>query len=135
LLLPIAVLIVATVTAMLITGAKASEGEVTILSMFANTDVNLSLALGGLAAVLTGFIFHLMHSEPKAGMGIIHLEGMKSMLPAIYILILAWMIGSIISKLETGIYLAELLRSEERRVGKECRSGRERRTQQEQSRT
>jgi Na+/H+ antiporter NhaC len=59
--------------------------------------------------VLTGLAFHLMHSKPKAGMMNIYIQGMKSMLPAIYILILARMIGSIISNLETGSYLAALL--------------------------
>ena len=109
LIVPILVLVIGTVTSMLITGAIETVGEVTVLSMFANTNVNLSLVLGGLAAVITAFIFHLVHSKPKAKMLNIYAEGMKSMLPAIYILILAWMIGSIISNLETGSYLAELL--------------------------
>ncbi|MHA6251935.1 Na+/H+ antiporter NhaC family protein [Oceanobacillus sp. CAU 1775] len=109
LILPIVVLIVVTVTSMLITGANATEGEVSILSMFANTDVNLSLFIGGLTAVLTGLVIFLSQSKPKAEMGTVLIEGTKSMMPAIYILILAWMIGSIISNLETGAYLAELL--------------------------
>lgn len=109
LILPILVLIIVTIFSMLVTGAMETEGEVTILSMFANTNVNLSIVIGGLASVITGIIFHLNHSKPKAKMTNIYAEGMKSMLPAIYILILAWMIGSIISKLETGTYLAELL--------------------------
>lgn len=109
LILPIVVLVVATVSMMLITGAIATEGKVTILSMFANTDVNLSLLIGGAIAVLLGLILHVMHDPPRANIGNIFVQGMKSMLPAIYILILAWMIGSIISSLETGTYLAELL--------------------------
>lgn len=109
LILPIIVLVAATVIAMLVTGAMETKGEVTILSMFANTNVNLSLAIGGLSAVALAFILHLIHSEPKAPMGNIFIQGMKSMMPAIYILVLAWMIGSIISNLETGTYLAEVL--------------------------
>ncbi|MCM3739342.1 Na+/H+ antiporter NhaC family protein [Oceanobacillus luteolus] len=109
LILPILVLVLATVTAMLVTGARASEGEVTILSMFANTDVNLSLFIGGAISVLFALILHMIHSAPKASVMNIFIQGMKSMLPAIYILILAWMIGSIISSLETGTYLAQLL--------------------------
>lgn len=109
LIVPIIVLVVATVTSMLITGAIATEGGVTILSMFANTDVNLSLFLGGAIAVIVAWILHTIHDAPKAKIGDIFIQGMKSMMPAIYILILAWMIGSIISSLETGAYLAEVL--------------------------
>ena len=109
LLIPIIVLVVATVSAMLITGANASEGNVTILSMFANTDVNLSLFAGGSIAVLTSLCFNLTQSPPRARVLKIVVEGVKSMLPAIYILILAWMIGAIISNLKTGEYLAMLV--------------------------
>ena len=96
LILPILVLVLATVTAMLVTGARASEGEVTILSMFANTDVNLSLFIGGAISVLFALILHMIHSAPKASVMNIFIQGMKSMLP-------------IISSLETGTYLAQLL--------------------------
>ncbi|WP_405102697.1 Na+/H+ antiporter NhaC family protein [Oceanobacillus sp. FSL H7-0719] len=111
LIVPIVVLVAATVAAMLITGAMETKGSITLLSMFANTDVNLSLVIGGSAAVVTALLLHAGHRKPREKMTNIYLEGMKSMLPAIYILILAWMIGSIISKLETGSYLAELLHS------------------------
>ncbi|WP_156288513.1 Na+/H+ antiporter NhaC family protein [Oceanobacillus salinisoli] len=108
LLLPIAVLVFVTVLAMIITGSRASEGNVTLLSIFANTDVNMSLFIGGVAAVITSFIFHFGQSAPKSAIGKMLAEGIKTMLPAIYILILAWMIGSIISTLETGQYLAQI---------------------------
>ncbi|MFC3041387.1 Na+/H+ antiporter NhaC family protein [Virgibacillus xinjiangensis] len=109
LLAPIIVLIVVTVTAMVVTGAQASEREVDILAVFANTDVNLSLFLGGTAAVMTGLILHFMQEAPRANTGRILSEGIKTMLPAIYILVLAWMIGSIIGTLETGEYLAQVV--------------------------
>lgn len=109
LIIPILVLVFATITVMLITGAQATEEEVSILSMFANTDVNLSLFIGGISAVLIALILHVRHRKPRANMSNIFVQGMKSMIPAIYILILAWMIGSIISRLEVGAYLAEVL--------------------------
>ncbi|RKQ29609.1 Na+/H+ antiporter NhaC family protein [Oceanobacillus halophilus] len=111
LLLPIIVLVAVTVTTMIITGANASEGKVNILTIFANTNVNLSLFFGGIAAVITSLVFHLGQSTPKANIGKMLLEGIKTMLPAIYILLLAWMIGSIIGTLETGQYLAQLFSS------------------------
>ncbi len=109
LLVPIGVLLVATVGAMIITGALASGDHVTMLTIFANTNVNLSLFTGGLLAVCTSFVFHLRQGEPKAGSVSILIEGVKTMIPAIYILLLAWMIGSIIGTLKTGEFLAELV--------------------------
>ncbi|MGJ9457500.1 Na+/H+ antiporter NhaC family protein [Oceanobacillus sp. CF4.6] len=108
LLLPIIILVVGTVLSMVVTGANASD-NVTILTIFANTNVNLSLFIGGVAAVVTSFAFHVGLSIPKANVGKIFFEGIKTMLPAIYILVLAWMIGSIIGTLETGTYLAEIV--------------------------
>ncbi|GFZ81202.1 tetracycline efflux Na+/H+ antiporter family transporter Tet(35) [Compostibacillus humi] len=105
LLIPIIVLVAATVSSMLVTGALAAK-EVTILTIFANTDVNLSLFIGGISAIITSLIFYLALNKPREDIGRIVAEGSKTMLPAIYILILAWMIGSIISTLETGSYLA-----------------------------
>ncbi|MFD2045148.1 Na+/H+ antiporter NhaC family protein [Ornithinibacillus salinisoli] len=109
LIIPIVVLLVATISAMVVTGAQASENDITILSIFENTDVNLSLFIGGLAAVVTALVFHILLGKPKANTSKVFVEGIKTMLPAIYILLLAWMIGSIIGTLETGEYLAQLV--------------------------
>ncbi|WP_068672812.1 Na+/H+ antiporter NhaC family protein [Oceanobacillus sp. Castelsardo] len=108
LIFPILVLIFVTVISMFLTGINNSEGNVNIFSIFANTDVNLSLFVGGLAAVLTSLLFHLNQNAPKASLGKLLTEGIKTMLPAIYILIFAWMIGSIIGTLKTGEYLAHI---------------------------
>lgn len=109
LLVPIGVLIVVTVAAMIVSGILASRMDVTLLTIFANTDVNLSLFIGGLAAVLSASIFHRLQEKPKAKLSKINVEGIKTMLPAIYILLLAWMIGSIIGTLETGEYLSRIV--------------------------
>ncbi|SET34659.1 Na+/H+ antiporter NhaC [Oceanobacillus limi] len=109
LLVPIAVLLIATITSMIITGIYAISDNVTLLSIFENTDVNLSLFIGGATAVLIALIFHLQQDKPKAQTSQLVFEGIKTMLPAIYILLLAWMIGTIIGKLETGEYLANIV--------------------------
>ena len=106
LIVPIIVLVVGTVAAMLITGAQASA-DVTILAIFANTNVNLSLFIGGMLAVALALIFHLLQGKPRANGVKIFMEGIKTMLPAINILLLAWMVGSIIDTLGTGNYLAQ----------------------------
>src|SRR5699024_1996316 len=54
-------------------------------------------------------IFHFRQEEPRAAFTSIISEGMKTMLPAIYILLLAWMIGSIIGTLKTGQYFAGIV--------------------------
>lgn len=109
LIVPILMLIIVTVISMVGTGAMASEGEVSLLSIFENTDVNLSLFIGGVAAVLTSLILHLNQNSPKAKTGKLFMEGLKTMLPAIYILIFAWMIGSILGTLKIGEYLANVM--------------------------
>src|SRR5699024_11987898 len=72
-------------------------------------DVNLSLFTGGLLAVGTSFIFHIRQGQPRVKSMKVAWEGIKTMIPAIYILLLAWMIGSIIGTLKTGEYLAQLV--------------------------
>ncbi|MCT1904526.1 Na+/H+ antiporter NhaC family protein [Oceanobacillus sojae] len=109
LIIPIVVLFVATVVAMIGTGITETEGSASIIDAFANTDVNLSLIIGGIAAVLTSVIFHMKQRKPRSDIKRIFIEGFKTMIPAINILILAWMIGSIIGALETGSYLAGLV--------------------------
>ncbi|SES65585.1 Na+/H+ antiporter NhaC [Salinibacillus kushneri] len=109
LLVPIVVLVLGTVTAMITTGIQSSEAGATLLTIFENTNVNLSLFCGGLLAVLIAFLFYIFQREPKSPSLKVFAEGTKSMLPAIYILILAWMIGTIIENLQTGKYLAQVV--------------------------
>lgn len=75
LLLPIIVLFVGTVLSMIITGSNASAGEITIFTIFENTDVNLSLFIGGFATVILALLFHIGQSKPKAETMKILIEG------------------------------------------------------------
>ncbi|QHE53426.1 Na+/H+ antiporter NhaC family protein [Pontibacillus sp. HMF3514] len=113
LIIPILVLIVATVTTMFITGIQGTpaEEEVSILSIFANTNVNRSLFYGGLFAALSGLVLYMFLQGSKSSTGKVVVEGIKAMLPAIYILVLAWMIGTIIGSMGTGEYLAEQVKN------------------------
>ncbi|WP_431804381.1 Na+/H+ antiporter NhaC family protein [Halobacillus andaensis] len=107
LVLPIAALILGTVTSMVVTGIQNGENATSILSIFENTDVNISLFMGGLAAVVLAAALYFTQPTPKSGISHVTYEGIKAMLPAIYILVFAWMIGDVIGQLETGEYLAE----------------------------
>ena len=111
LIIPIIVLIIATVSAMLWTGSQATEGKVTILKMFENTDVALSLVIGGSVGFIVTVILFLRQVYSKKAVdrslfvsGLI--EGVRSMIPAILILLFAWVICDLIGELETGSYLA-----------------------------
>ncbi|MFG6117001.1 Na+/H+ antiporter NhaC family protein [Halobacillus sp. MO56] len=109
LLVPIAVLIIGTIGAMVVTGIQNTEGTATLLATFENTNVNISLFIGGLLSVITAAIFYGLQPAPKSNMGNVLWEGTKAMLPAIYILVFAWIIGSVIDQLATGEYLAGLV--------------------------
>ncbi|GAB2538893.1 Na+/H+ antiporter NhaC family protein [Gracilibacillus alcaliphilus] len=108
LVIPIIVLAVTTVGAMLTTGYYAAPDHATILTMFEHTDVNLSLFIGGCLAALTGFILYGLLKGKKLSSWKIIRMGARSMQPAIGILILAWMIGSIIETIDTGGFLASI---------------------------
>ncbi|WP_261130435.1 Na+/H+ antiporter NhaC family protein [Bacillus sp. Marseille-Q3570] len=106
---PIVALIVGTVAAMLYTGAQATEGNVTVLSMFENTDVAKSLVYGGLFGLAVTIVLFLMKKLPGKHFGTGIWKGIQSMLPAIYILIFAWVIIAIIDEIGTGKYLASIV--------------------------
>lgn len=108
---PILALVVGTVGSMLWTGYSATEGEATILKIFENTDVAKSLILGGLFGLVVTLLLFFRHVFVLKGVSskafpIGLQEGVKSMLPAVYILIFAWSIVDLIGQLETGLYLA-----------------------------
>lgn len=109
LVLPIVVLVAATVYFMVSTGMNAVEEQVTILKIFENTDVAASLLYGGLMALAVTIVMTLMNRVeiPQFTKGV--WTGIQAMLPAIYILFFAWTIIAIIDQLGTGTYLASLV--------------------------
>ncbi|MBO9492669.1 Na+/H+ antiporter NhaC family protein [Thalassotalea sp. G20_0] len=109
---PILVLVLATMAAMIWTGYTALAGDnqaFSILGAFENTDVTLSLISGG----MIGLLFAIARLLGRNISGNIWkkaiAEGSRSMLPAIYILVFAWVLTGIIGQLETGKYLAGLV--------------------------
>jgi tetracycline resistance efflux pump len=108
---PIIALVIGTVGSMIWTGYTAVEENRTLLAIFENTDVAASLLYGGLLGMVVAFILFFIQATTKKSVstGLFYkgiIEGVKSMLPAIYILLLAWMIVDLIGQLETGSYLA-----------------------------
>ena len=112
LIAPILVLVLATMAAMIWTGYTALAGDdraFSILGAFEHTDVTLSLIIGGMIGLLFAITRLLRRNIcGKIWMKAI-VEGSRSMLPAIYILVFAWVLTGIIAQLETGKYLAGLV--------------------------
>ncbi len=108
LVLPIAVLVVGTVGAMVVTGARAG-GSADPLVVFENTDVPASLLIGSFLGWLVAVAFAARRAVTRPlflrGLG----TGARSMMPAIWILLFAWTIIEVIDDLGTGEYLAGLV--------------------------
>ncbi|PKG58457.1 Na+/H+ antiporter [Shewanella sp. Choline-02u-19] len=111
LFLPITVLVFATFYFMVSSGgdALAAKNETfSLIGAFENTDVGSSLFFGALIglAVTLALIIYQGVDKKMIVKGLV--EGIKSMLPAIYILVFAWTISGVIGQLETGKYMASL---------------------------
>ncbi|PRW62266.1 Na+/H+ antiporter NhaC family protein [Actinopolyspora mortivallis] len=108
LIVPILALVVATVVAMIATGARAAA-EVSPLAVFENTDVPTSLLCGGVVGWLVALGFAVRAGTGRQRLGRGTWSGIRSMLPAIWILLFAWTIIAVIERLGTGEYLAGLV--------------------------
>lgn len=108
---PILSLIIGTVASMLLTGYTAIEDKSTadIFAIFENTDVSASLLYGGLFGLAVTIILFLVRGIQVSYLPLGIIEGVKSMLPAIYILLFAWVIVDLIGQLSTGEYLASIV--------------------------
>ncbi|MES1046367.1 Na+/H+ antiporter NhaC family protein [Heyndrickxia oleronia] len=113
---PLITLIISTVIMMLWTGSSASNGSKNLMTIFENADVAKSLFYGGIVGLVITLGYFFNHSlKKKTGESKLFFiglkEGVKSMVPAILILIFAWIIVDLIGQLETGKYLAGLVKS------------------------
>ena len=112
LFVPILALIVFTIIAMLYTGGAFSGQGISPFEAIGNTDASLSLVLGGLLTLVFTMLFYLPRRvlSFRQFMGAIT-SGVKSMVPAYIILILAWTIGGIcdIDHLNTGGFVGHVV--------------------------
>ena len=112
LVVPVVTLVIATTVALIATGASAlsEAGQAfSLLGAFENTDVVHSLVYGGLIGLAVTMLRMIPHDLDGSTWSRAIIEGMRSMLPAIYILVFAWVLVDVISSLETGRYLAGLV--------------------------
>src|SRR5699024_38294 len=115
LLIPILTLFIATIGFIVWTGYQALEkGEMTLIAIFGEADVSLSLFAGGIVALLVAIGFFMKHIIGKHLTGLDLFKGMsngiKTMFTAVVILIFAWTITDLIDQLGTGHYLASLVK-------------------------
>lgn len=119
LVLPFVVLIIGVLAGIAWTGWRGAAGddEVTtigVIEILAATDVSTALLIGGLLGLAVAIYYYVRytHSNPRfhrSTFGLAWAEGLKSMLPAVSILLLAWMLGDLIGQLGTGDYIGELV--------------------------
>ncbi|PID65828.1 MAG: Na+/H+ antiporter [Gammaproteobacteria bacterium] len=110
--IPIVVLVIATISAMILTGTQALSADnkaFTLLGALENTDVGLSLCYGGVIGLLVALFSVIRQRLPVTDIRRALFIGARSMLGAILILFFAWMIGGIIKDVETGKYLSTLV--------------------------
>jgi Na+/H+ antiporter NhaC len=113
LIVPVVSLVVFCVLAMLWSGGYWSGESKTIFDAFGDTEAGFALALGGIGALLVEFFQYVPRKVISfrdffASIGI----GVKSMVPALIILTLAWTISSICrDMLNTGDYVAAIVAS------------------------
>lgn len=113
LLIPFILLLAGVFVAMFVTGGLAA-GEWNVLSVLSEADVPLSLNVGGILAVVSAAFFMVRYTgpNPEFEQGVRRkgvLEGAKSMMPAILILLFAWVLAALVGELGTGEFLASLV--------------------------
>lgn len=111
LLIPIMSLIIFSVLSLLYDGGYFSK-SVTILDVIKNTESEKSLTYGVTSALIVSF-FMMVFSKRLSFKEYMNSfsEGIKSMVPAYMILILAWTIGGVCEKAKTGEYVKNIVES------------------------
>ena len=113
LVIPFLALVTGVLGGIVWTGYRAG-GSWSVLDLLAETDVTEALIYGAVLGLGTALYYYFRYtsSNPRFGRATLGrglLAGIQSMLPAVYILVLAWLLGSLITSLGTGEYLAGLV--------------------------
>ena len=111
LVLPVSVMMVTTFITMIITGfinVQQLAIAPTIFTVLEHLDLGLSLFSGALAGTMVAVVIALMHGLKHQDLLVATTAGAKSMMPAVLILLFAWMMAAIINELSTGKVLADL---------------------------
>ena len=115
LIVPFVLLVLGVLGDIFWTGYRAA-GSFDMVAILEETDVSTALVMGGTLGILAAIAYYLKYTNdnPKFQLGTFGrgwYEGLKSMMPAVLILLLAWMLGDLIGQLGTGDYLGDLVES------------------------
>ncbi|MTI18690.1 Na+/H+ antiporter NhaC family protein [Rhodobacteraceae bacterium RKSG542] len=108
---PLIMLVVLVVALMLYSGTQGLNGKgeaFSVIGALENANGSWAMVTSGMITVAATIVALLAQSTPVSHIVIALGKGMKSMLPAVYILLMAWSIAAVVSDLETGKYLASL---------------------------
>lgn len=109
LLIPIFVLIVGTILFFLNSGGFFN-GSVSLMDAAGEGNITLSLVYGAVISVVVAALIYIPRKKLKGKEFIsTFTSGMESMLGGAMVLVLAWSIGAIVGRLETGAFLATLV--------------------------
>ena len=112
-LVPLATLILSFFVGFYLIGCPAPKWPVTlekITSAFGSEAGPLVLVLSGLVSSLVAVLLFPPHAEGRLIRALsAFLEGARSLIGPVFILVAAWIIGSVLDKLETAKYLASLM--------------------------
>ncbi|HBZ10906.1 MAG TPA: Na+/H+ antiporter NhaC family protein [Bacillus bacterium] len=111
---PIVALFAGTIAAIVWSGLRESESGATTMDIFGNADVASALIYGGVLGLIVAIILFFRQTAKNSSMNSQLLfkgirVGMKSMLPAVMILIFAWAIITLIEELGTGVYIGNIV--------------------------
>ncbi|SNC71359.1 Na+/H+ antiporter NhaC [Kytococcus aerolatus] len=118
LLAPFVALTLGVVAALFVTGhrtaVEAGVASPSVMEMFENTQVTHSLVWGGLIGLAVALAVYLVETVRDRRFGWTEfgrgwVDGARSMLPAIIVLVLAWITAALISQMGTGEYVAGLV--------------------------
>jgi Na+/H+ antiporter NhaC len=113
LVVPFLLLVVGVLGGIAWTGYDAA-GSWDPIAVLAETDTSLALLAGGVLGLLGSLYYYVRNTRSsvdftRGTFGRGWVEGVRSMLPAVRILLLAWALGSLIGTLGTGEYLGGLV--------------------------
>lgn len=114
LIVPFVVLVIGVLGGIIWTGHK-STGTWDLIDVLAETNTSEALMYGGVLGVIAamGYYFRFTASNPKFAantFGRGWVEGIRSMMPAVSILVLAWMLGTMIEELKTDAFLGDVVK-------------------------
>ncbi len=115
LIVPFVALVAGVLGGIVWTGQRGA-GSWDFLDIMAATDTSAALLYGGVLGLVAALYYYFRYTaeNPKFAVGTFGrgwVEGIRSMMPAVSILLLAWMLGTLIDQLGTGEYLGDLVES------------------------